>query len=98
MYICGSCRGAAVTIMEPGLVGVWQWAPLNDLSFYYLLVWVGGVDIYMMPFIGEFICSFIKEYMCMIDVGDLFMIKVLINCFGFTDDFPLCLVLGLNSS
>jgi hypothetical protein len=42
MYICGSCRGAAVTIMEPGLVGVWQWAPLNDLSFYYLLVWVGG--------------------------------------------------------
>jgi hypothetical protein len=41
MYICGSCRGAAVTIMEPGLVGVLQWAPLNDFSVY-VFASVGG--------------------------------------------------------
>lgn len=33
MYICGACRGAAVTITKPGLVGVWQWASLNRFSF-----------------------------------------------------------------
>lgn len=30
MDICDSCRGAAVTNLEPGLVGVCQGAPLND--------------------------------------------------------------------
>ncbi|KAF3969997.1 hypothetical protein CMV_006258 [Castanea mollissima] len=29
-------RGAAVTIMETGLVAVWQWAPLNDLFVHVL--------------------------------------------------------------
>lgn len=45
MYICGSCRGAAVTIMEPGLVGVLQWAPLNDFYFYLFASVAWGVDI-----------------------------------------------------
>lgn len=31
MYICGSCRGAGVTILEPGLVGVWLKALDYDL-------------------------------------------------------------------
>jgi hypothetical protein len=41
MYTCGSCRGAAVTIMEPWLVCVWQTGPLSDFSFniYYSATW-----------------------------------------------------------
>lgn len=54
MYICGSCRGAAVTIMEPGLVGVWQWAPLYDFPFYVFTSVVEGYRHYMMPFMGNF--------------------------------------------
>lgn len=34
MYTCASCRGAAVATMEPGLVGVWQKAPLIYISLY----------------------------------------------------------------
>ena len=41
MYVCGSCRGAAVIIMETGLLGVWQWAPLNDF-FVHVFASVGG--------------------------------------------------------
>lgn len=44
MYTCGSCRGAAVATMEPGLVGVWQKAPLIDLSLY-VLVCLGDLGI-----------------------------------------------------
>ena len=30
-----------MTITETGLIGVWQWAPLNDL-FVYVFASVGG--------------------------------------------------------
>ena len=33
MYVCDACRGAAVAITNPGLVGVWQWASLSHFSF-----------------------------------------------------------------
>lgn len=32
MYICGSCRVAAVSTMEPGLVCVLQRGPFDDFS------------------------------------------------------------------
>lgn len=32
-YICGSCRGTAVTIMEPGYVGVLPRGPFYGFSF-----------------------------------------------------------------
>lgn len=41
MYISGSCRGAAVTTLEPGHVGVWQGGPLNGFSFNMFASWVG---------------------------------------------------------
>ena len=78
MYICGSCRGAAVTITETGLIGVWQWAPLNDF-FVHVFACVGGGRRYLYD-MGKFnFFSFITEYLCMIYVGDLFTFELLIN-------------------
>lgn len=45
MYICGSCRGAAVTPAEAQRVGVWQGEPLLDISFPWCsLFGLGYID------------------------------------------------------
>ena len=50
MYICDSCRGAAVTIMEPGHVGVWQRGPLGGFSFNKFVIVGWDLDICITPF------------------------------------------------
>jgi hypothetical protein len=37
MYVCDACRGAAVAITNPGLVGVWKWA---SLSFSFIICYI----------------------------------------------------------
>lgn len=48
MYICGSCRVAAVTTMEPGLVCVLERGPLNyiSLNVFDNLGW--DIEVYLM--------------------------------------------------
>jgi hypothetical protein len=37
MYVCDACRGAAVAITNPGLVGVWKWA---SMSFSFIICYI----------------------------------------------------------
>ena len=43
MYVCGFCRGAAVAITNPGLVGVWKWASLSCFSFIIFVILIGNM-------------------------------------------------------
>jgi len=43
MYVCGSCRGAAVAITNPGLVSVWKWASLSCFSFIIFVILIGNM-------------------------------------------------------
>jgi hypothetical protein len=42
MYVCDACRGAAVAITNPGLVGVWKWASLS-FSFITSVILIGNM-------------------------------------------------------
>lgn len=47
MYVCGSCRGAAVTSMEPGLVCILERGPLNYISLNVLATVGWDIDVYL---------------------------------------------------
>jgi hypothetical protein len=75
MYVCDACRGAAVAITNPGLVGVWKWASLS-FSFIISVILIGNMVLILV------LCYMMGTYNHMAFLhninGHLFMSKVLI--------------------